>query len=1063
MQPTFARRTQRCLTVALAGGTLLALTGGLAVPVAYAQTDAPAIEAPATPEVPASPEVAGDEGTGSGTPEASDTAGAAAAAEVAAADAATAPLSESFDTATATVAPEGWSTEHHNIDGMKPEWGGWTFHTTKEVTDTFGASGDRGSFSLASGKVAVVQSDTNSPASGNFNSTLWSSAHELTEGLGAVSVKFDTHYKQGQSWQQAALVAKFDGGEPVVIADYNANQLNKRMEHSVDVPAGAQNVQIGWQYLNSSNNWFWMIDNVEIAESTPADVTPKVTSLVKPVVAPAAATTVTLSGLRAGQQAEAVLGSGDTAVSISGIPAAAADGTVEFDVAIPATQAPGTLPLVVSGAGINPVTITVTVLNPIGEQASTTEPQVWWNGFDGTIDQWTAAGDWEFITRQQVIDTYGLDRRHTFTRASGVIAVAETKDAAFTGTLTSAPVSVEADDKLELRFDSHFRVRGADAHAGTVTLTFDNGESVELRAMAEEEESAQPRLPFTVPAGAKQVTVAFAYDAPAGAGSWMLDDVQIVKPLEPLAEGTKPEAIVDVFSDVQGANAKLQNQVLPGFRNLEGGRADVVISNGDLTGNGTVGQYDSYLSAFDAGGGNEYPTRISTIGNHEFYGNDGSEKYIERFLEKTGMAPLGVDGSESPNKGLWGEVVVDDKLPVLWIGSERHEYRGGGGPFVEIWDEQYNWLRDRLDHYRENNTPVLLSMHHVFENSVSGSYANLYKREFGDDQERMEKLIAGYPNVTVMSSHTHWNPKLNDWSVEQRFDPTTSQAPTIINTAAVTTQYGPSGDWGETGVGGADPAGMRIALYEDRLRATVYGFNGQAQPTELKHVDIALPTDAPVEPEEPVEPEKPVDPEEPETPEKPSIQFTDITKSSKFFREIMWMAEAGISTGFKSTDASGKQTFEYRSKSAVTREAMAAFLYRLEAPKGYKAPKVSPFADVKTTDKFYKQIAWMYSEKISTGTKQASGKPKFEPKASITREAMAAFLFRMEAPKGWKAPKVSPFADVKTADKFYTQIAWMHADKISTGTKQPSGKPKYEAKSSVTREAMAAFLYRVEH
>jgi hypothetical protein len=33
---------------------------------------------------------------------------------------------------------------------------------------------------------------------------------------------------------------------------------------------------------------------------------------------------------------------------------------------------------------------------------------------------------------------------------------------------------------------------------------------------------------------------------------------------------------------------------------------------------------------------------------------------------------------------------------------------------------------------------------------------------------------------------------------------------------------------------------------------------------------------------------------------------------------------------------------------------------------------------------------------------------------------------------------------------------------LSTGIKQPSGKPVYAAKSNVTREAMAAFLYRAE-
>ncbi|WP_449282593.1 S-layer homology domain-containing protein [Leucobacter sp.] len=204
------------------------------------------------------------------------------------------------------------------------------------------------------------------------------------------------------------------------------------------------------------------------------------------------------------------------------------------------------------------------------------------------------------------------------------------------------------------------------------------------------------------------------------------------------------------------------------------------------------------------------------------------------------------------------------------------------------------------------------------------------------------------------------------------------------------------------------------------------------------------------------DPVDPVDPEEP----KPPVEFADVTPDTKFSKEITWMAERGLSTGIKKTDASGKVYYDYEPKSAVTREAMAAFLYRLEAPKNYRAPKVSPFADVKPGDKFYTQIAWMYDRKLSTGIKQASGKPHFAPKSKITREAMAAFMNRANADRSYTVPKVSPFADVRPSDQFYAQIAWMFDSGLSTGIKQDSGKPTYAPKSSVTREAMAAFLYR---
>ncbi|QIK62974.1 hypothetical protein G7068_07025 [Leucobacter viscericola] len=188
------------------------------------------------------------------------------------------------------------------------------------------------------------------------------------------------------------------------------------------------------------------------------------------------------------------------------------------------------------------------------------------------------------------------------------------------------------------------------------------------------------------------------------------------------------------------------------------------------------------------------------------------------------------------------------------------------------------------------------------------------------------------------------------------------------------------------------------------------------------------------------------------------IVFSDVKKSDKFYKEISWMASSGLSTGTKQANG----TYLYKPADAVSREAMAAFLYR-EAKANYKGPKVSPFADVKPGDKFYNEIAWMYKEGISTGTRQATGKPLFKAKDGISREAMAAFMYRIDTKAKPKTPTVSPFSDVKPSDKFYKEIAWMYSSGLSTGTKQASGKPRYEAKANVSRSAMAAFLYRKAH
>ncbi|MFD5601042.1 S-layer homology domain-containing protein [Leucobacter sp. NPDC058333] len=119
------------------------------------------------------------------------------------------------------------------------------------------------------------------------------------------------------------------------------------------------------------------------------------------------------------------------------------------------------------------------------------------------------------------------------------------------------------------------------------------------------------------------------------------------------------------------------------------------------------------------------------------------------------------------------------------------------------------------------------------------------------------------------------------------------------------------------------------------------------------------------------------------------------------------------------------------------------------------------FPDVPASHQFYKEIEWMGATGLTTGTKTADGRVVFQPKSAVTREAMAAFLYRLEGAT-YKGPKTSPFADLKPGDKFYKEITWMYAKGYSTGFKQSAGKPKYLPKSVVSREATAAFIYRIK-
>ena len=121
--------------------------------------------------------------------------------------------------------------------------------------------------------------------------------------------------------------------------------------------------------------------------------------------------------------------------------------------------------------------------------------------------------------------------------------------------------------------------------------------------------------------------------------------------------------------------------------------------------------------------------------------------------------------------------------------------------------------------------------------------------------------------------------------------------------------------------------------------------------------------------------------------------FRDVPTTAPFFTEIAWLADRGIATG---TPVGGTGV-EFRPGQDVSREAMAVFLYRAEGSPAFTPPTVSPFRDVPTTAPFYREIAWLASAGISTGTDVGGGVKEFRPAESVRREAMAAFLHRAAA------------------------------------------------------------------
>jgi hypothetical protein len=123
----------------------------------------------------------------------------------------------------------------------------------------------------------------------------------------------------------------------------------------------------------------------------------------------------------------------------------------------------------------------------------------------------------------------------------------------------------------------------------------------------------------------------------------------------------------------------------------------------------------------------------------------------------------------------------------------------------------------------------------------------------------------------------------------------------------------------------------------------------------------------------------------------PSPYFADVGTSHAFYDDIQWMAQEGLSLG--TPNPPGKPL--YKPTSAVSRQAMSAFLHRYDGdvPATLTAPF---FADVGTSHAFYDDIQWMAQTGLSTGTANPPGKPLYKPVDPVSRMAMAAFLYRYD-------------------------------------------------------------------
>ena len=109
----------------------------------------------------------------------------------------------------------------------------------------------------------------------------------------------------------------------------------------------------------------------------------------------------------------------------------------------------------------------------------------------------------------------------------------------------------------------------------------------------------------------------------------------------------------------------------------------------------------------------------------------------------------------------------------------------------------------------------------------------------------------------------------------------------------------------------------------------------------------------------------------------------------------------------------------------------------------------APYTDASPDSWYASAVRYTYDNGLMNGT----GEYSFEPESSMTRAMLVTVLWRYAgSPAGWE----NPFTDVPNGSWFTQAVAWAAENGIVNGV----GNNKFEPDSNITREQMAAILFR---
>ena len=173
--------------------------------------------------------------------------------------------------------------------------------------------------------------------------------------------------------------------------------------------------------------------------------------------------------------------------------------------------------------------------------------------------------------------------------------------------------------------------------------------------------------------------------------------------------------------------------------------------------------------------------------------------------------------------------------------------------------------------------------------------------------------------------------------------------------------------------------------------------------------------------------------------------FIDVAEGSWYSDAVQYVYDKGLMAGTSSTTFSPDET--------TTRGMIVTILYRLEG-----APEISgssSFIDVAAGQYYANAVAWAAANNIVGGY----GNGLFGPKDTITREQIAAILYRYSQYKGYDvtaSADLSGYSDIAQVSSYaLAALQWAKAEGLVNGTDTtltPDG--------SATRAQVAVILMR---